>query len=160
MNNIYHIVKPLSTLAVKLAALDYRNNNADCINNCGAIDVLRLLETKHKDYAIVPDDDLLCADAITKTNGEIIISETVYTDAYNGDPRSRFTIAHELGHAVLHTPLDGFAIGKDACAYKESYYNSEWQANTFAAELLIPTSTLLHLISEGVSIDIIGKNSW
>lgn len=157
MNNACHIVKPLSTLAVKRAALDYRDKNSDCINKYGVIDVLKVLEAKHKKYVIVPDEELLLADAITKANGEILIRESVYVQAYYDDYRSRFTIAHELGHAVLHAPFDGFGQGRDILAYKERYYDSEWQANTFAAELLIPTSTLIYLRTEGVSLDVISK---
>ena len=33
---------------------------------------------------------------------EIVIREDVYEGAINNDPRSRFTLAHEIGHYILH----------------------------------------------------------
>jgi hypothetical protein len=66
---------------------------------------------------------------------------------YRGDPsdlRTRFTIAHELGHAVIpwHT-------GSAECAMPMPHYPrsiTEREADEFAAELLIPTDWLRHAI--------------
>ena len=49
--------------------------------------------------------------------------------------RARFTVAHEIGHLILH---EGFALARGAVRHKH-YEDSEWQADTFAAELLMPT---------------------
>lgn len=53
--------------------------------------------------------------------------------------RKRFTIAHEIGHAVLNHFSISFSDGN-------GLNNSSWQerqANTFAAELLMPRDFLL-----------------
>jgi Zn-dependent peptidase ImmA (M78 family) len=71
-----------------------------------------------------------------------------------GESRSRFTIAHELGHFFLH--------GKDAPVYidkknKTYYRNSisatgeslkEREANSFAAALLMPRKLVLKAVQE------------
>lgn len=152
------IVKPLSTYEIKQAAIECRNSSPDFIDENGAIDVVKILELKYTKYEIVPNETLRNAYAITKSSGEILISEEVYDQACDGDYRARFTIAHELGHAYMHTTIDGFAQGKDKACYTEIYYDSEWQANTFAAELLIPTSTLKDLLNKGVPVEVISKN--
>jgi len=81
------------------------------------------------------------AEGLTDPNGEfIMIREDVYEKAVDGDGRARFTIAHELGHLVLHTgiPLARSVHGDGVAAYSKS----EPQANQFAAEFLMPRSMI------------------
>ena len=65
----------------------------------------------------------------------IKIREDVYEAACEGEGFYRLTIAHELGHQLLHTDLGlGRAIPTgDLPAFRDS----EWQANCFAGELLV-----------------------
>lgn len=72
---------------------------------------------------------------LTNTNkNTLYIREDVYIGAVNDNPRDRFTLCHELGHFLLHTPdRVSFARG-DIPAYRKP----EWQANTFAGELMAP----------------------
>lgn len=69
----------------------------------------------------------------------------------------RIVCAHELGHDRLHAdeasdaPLREFTVGVSAS-------RKEYEANLFAAELLLPDSELLPLVSEGVSlVEIAGR---
>lgn len=65
--------------------------------------------------------------------------------------RQRFTMAHELGHYMLHANLIGNGVD-DSKAYrsvpKGNFYNQsitpveETEANRFAAELLVPRALL------------------
>ena len=67
----------------------------------------------------------------------ICIREDVYDRAYAGMGRDRFTIAHEIGHLLLHSgevSMPRYNPGTKIPAYKDS----EWQANAFAGELLMP----------------------
>ena len=69
----------------------------------------------------------------TGTNTMRIRSD-VYDRAVEGIPRDRFTLCHELGHYLLHRPeVMSYARGDvpRSC-------NPEWQANTFAGELMAP----------------------
>lgn len=76
-----------------------------------------------------------CAARIVGTNERAIIS----VDPATSRGRQRFSIAHELGHWMLHR-------GKMAYACKEDDFSSPWErrqdsesrANQFAAELLMP----------------------
>lgn len=77
-------------------------------------------------------------------------SETRPQIFYRGDSdglRTRFTIAHELGHAVIP-----WHIGTAECAMPgaSSLYRSpvEKEADTFAAELLLPTDWLRRVVRQ------------
>ncbi len=68
--------------------------------------------------------------------GELVIREDVY-EALNDpdDPmhgRARFTLAHELGHLVLHEVRR--CIDKTAMIKHKVFEDSEWQADYFASE--------------------------
>ncbi|MFC4305819.1 ImmA/IrrE family metallo-endopeptidase [Cohnella boryungensis] len=72
----------------------------------------------------------------------ILLREDVYDGAVKGMPRHRFTVAHEIGHYFLHTPSRvAFARGS-AAKNVPPYLNPEWQANTFAGELLAPPNVI------------------
>lgn len=66
----------------------------------------------------------------------IVVREEVYEGAISGVPRDRFTLAHEVGHFMLHQPAN-ISLARNEKAIP-SYINPEWQANTFAGELLAP----------------------
>lgn len=65
----------------------------------------------------------------------IMIREDVYEGACRGNPRDRFTMAHELGHLFLHTDVQ-FARDESTLPTK-IFMDSEWQADTFASGFLI-----------------------
>jgi len=65
------------------------------------------------------------------------VREDVYEELCANDGRARFTVAHELGHLFLHQDTGGFARFNRHTAMK-IYESSEWQADNFAAELLMP----------------------
>lgn len=87
------------------------------------------------DYEIVSTKEMGNAYGVTHTGMRVMkIREDVYVGAVNGNPRDRFTLCHELGHFLLHTPERvSFARG-----YVPAYMNPEWQANVFAGELMAP----------------------
>lgn len=76
-------------------------------------------------------------EAMTTPNNMLIeVREDIYEKLQNNDPRARFTLAHEIGHLVLHqNPIFARSSTQESTP---TYCNSEWQANTFAAELLAP----------------------
>lgn len=69
--------------------------------------------------------------------GIVQIREDVYERACAGEGRDRFTVAHEIGHVVLHA---GLSLQRTAVPLGpiRPYESSEWQANAFAGELLMP----------------------
>lgn len=62
---------------------------------------------------------------------------TIYASYFSGAERNRFTIAHELGHYALHSSLGELRIRAARKATSEAV---EWEANWFAAALLMPES--------------------
>lgn len=87
------------------------------------------------DYEIVPEIEMKDTYGTTNTASNIMrIREDVYERAVAGVPRDRFTLCHELGHFLLHQPkFMSYARGD-----VPTYCQPEWQANTFAAELMAP----------------------
>lgn len=59
---------------------------------------------------------------------------TIFLPSYTGRLRDRFTIAHELGHYVLHSRLGKHPIH----VMREGSGRTEWEANWFAAAFLMP----------------------
>jgi toxin-antitoxin system, toxin component family protein len=70
------------------------------------------------------------------SENRIRIREDVYERACNGYGRDRLTMAHELGHLLLHR-VEMITLARedgDIPPYKDP----EWQANAFVGELLAP----------------------
>lgn len=64
----------------------------------------------------------------------IILRNSTYEAARRNDPRTGFTIFHEVGHFVLqHSKVMGRRNSE-----AKAYIDSEWQADQFAAEILMP----------------------
>lgn len=69
----------------------------------------------------------------------IKLREDVYVGAVEGNPRDRFTVAHEIGHYFLHKKERiSFARTMGSSQQLPAYRDPEWQANAFAGELLAP----------------------
>ncbi len=61
---------------------------------------------------------------------------TIYLSPVTGNQRNNFTIAHELGHYVLHSKLG--KIPMEANREEDSHDLIEREANCFASEFLMP----------------------
>jgi hypothetical protein len=87
---------------------------------------------------------------IPETN-TIQIREDVYVAATKNEGRARFTIAHEIAHYIIHKDQPPcFARVNEVLPV---YVDPEWQANVFAAELLMP----FHLVVEKTADEIVEK---
>jgi predicted transcriptional regulator len=73
----------------------------------------------------------------------------IFVNADHPDVRRRFTIAHEIAHAVLHPELIGDGITEDAL-YRSGLSNAvEAQANRLAADILMPRDKVNEAIRGG-----------
>jgi Zn-dependent peptidase ImmA (M78 family) len=66
---------------------------------------------------------------------DIFGNEYIYISNELSDEEEKIVIAHELGHAILHTNLNSSYYTENHLLNKDQI---EYQANKFAAELLIP----------------------
>jgi len=72
----------------------------------------------------------------------------IFIPSIAGKYRNRFTIAHELGHYILHSKL-----GKKQITVKRFLDSSqndrvEWEANWFAASFLMPKSKFIEYYNQ------------
>lgn len=88
---------------------------------------------------------------VDKGNSVIFVNESEIPT------RQRFTIAHEIGHFLLHKP-EGVHVDKSfSVAFRNLRSSSgeesqEIEANQFAAELLMPSTIIEKKYTKGVSI--------
>ncbi|MEZ2349555.1 ImmA/IrrE family metallo-endopeptidase [Caballeronia sp. RCC_10] len=70
----------------------------------------------------------------------LCLTERVYEQACRNEPRALFTVFHEMGHALLghKRTLNREIPGREF----KTFEDSEWQANQFAAEILMPVEEI------------------
>lgn len=74
----------------------------------------------------------------------------IVVPSHTSPSRDRFTIAHELGHLIVHylwRRKQGVDVGKMMALRKDSD-RVEWEANWFAAAFLMPAASFTQLFSE------------
>lgn len=136
-----YVVNPLGVDAIRDMAAHVRQTLG---MNDGKVDLGKFLE-ELVEYGVVVDvideDDMPGISAHAEAycipeNLTIYLTSRTYKKAIDNDPRTRFTIFHELGHLVLqHTrPLHRGGTNKSV----KPFQDSEWQADQFAAEILMP----------------------
>ncbi|MGD0735206.1 MAG: ImmA/IrrE family metallo-endopeptidase [Terracidiphilus sp.] len=78
---------------------------------------------------------------------EIALSERTYSKLREGHPRAQYTVAHEAGHACLHTEqvirLGDMSISSQVALHRsrslhDACQDTEWQANAFGSAILMP----------------------
>lgn len=131
-------VPPKSTIAIRAQALKARRvlGVADRPFFPMAIFIERLFDLGIT-VDIVEDDELpLGVEACCAPESAVImLSHETYRRAAADDGRGRFTVIHELGHLTLsHTRT----FHRESQRRIQVFEDSEWQANTFAAEFLMP----------------------
>jgi Zn-dependent peptidase ImmA (M78 family) len=92
------------------------------------------------DFCVLEDDTNeisknICALA-DPDEGVVYLKSSVYIGAVNGMTEHRHTLAHELGHLILHgnLPKNGFAKSNNRSHHYTQ--DSEWQADMAALEIL------------------------
>lgn len=99
---------------------------------------------------IVPDSEMEENYAETIPSLRIFrIRESVYENAIRGYHRDRFTIAHEIAHLLFHDDITVTYARNEKTI--PAYMDPEWQANTFAAELLVPHTQISEMSAEEIS---------
>ena len=131
--------KPLSRRDIRTVAKIFHK----IMDSKGYFDIIAFLELKMADidpdfvFEVVEDDKLPFAYAQSYPDEHLIqVRESVYYGAINNNGRDRFTLCHELGHCIFHGQKNISYLRADR--ELEKYKDPEWQADTFAGELLVP----------------------
>lgn len=115
------------------------------------IDVESIIENHLKlGLEIVDFDDIRILGGLDVKNRVIKVNAAV--DPYDNSKlqgRYHFTLAHEIGHEILHVPLLNIK-NSDAilCRSSHSSIPMEWQADYFAASLLMPRELVFNAFRE------------
>lgn len=102
------------------------------------IDVIRIAEDLGINVVFQPLD--------REVSGVLVVKDgraTMGVNVSHYPNRQRFTIAHEIGHFMLHKPKSGVFVDTTYTYYRDPTASDgsileEIQANAFAAELLMP----------------------
>lgn len=134
-----YVAKPLSRCDIRCVARVFQKLMGDEYY----FDIIKFLEHKlpkidpEFTLEIVEDTELIGAYATSCPHEHLIkVRQSVYEGAIAGNGRDRFTLCHELGHYIFHKPNNISFLRADKVI--EAYREPEWQANTFAGELLVP----------------------
>lgn len=92
--------------------------------------------------------DLEWAGEVDSSQGQAVIR----TNRNHSKVRTRFTVAHEIGHLLLHPPGKHF---RDSTSSKGVNF-AEIQANNFAADLLMP-SWMIKAFAPGQTVGALAK---
>lgn len=141
MSDLNIKAKPMSKEAIEREAMYYRKkyNMLDPY-----LDIIKLYGTHVKFEVYTRDDNIISTGAYAHYNikeDKIYLLDETYDRASDNIPRDRFTLAHELGHSILHGEcyIDQYPT---KCKNK-IYEEPEWQADQFAACILAPKEMIL-----------------
>lgn len=95
-------------------------------------------------YDVLESDEMPHSDVEACWDPESLtmhIRSDVFEEACWNDPRARFTVIHELGHGLLahRRTINRTGVNRKPKIYEDS----EWQANQFAAEFLMPLDVIV-----------------
>jgi hypothetical protein len=116
--------------------------------------------TQRLNFQVRPDAEMGPDDASTSYGKGIVtiaVKQSVYDAALVGEGRARNTLAHELGHAVMHDgpPMARRAEGNITPKWIKAFESAEHQAKVFAAAFLINDEIASRLsTAEEISIEL------
>lgn len=137
---------PISRATLRLMAKKIRKNLG--VDGEPYFPIIEVMEHPTILDAIAPGFDFLIGEeremgenhGLTRPRAkEIWIRSDVYEGAFEGRGRDRMTMAHELGHAILHADLP---MNRRMVKEVKAYEDPEWQAKAFAGELMIDMNFL------------------
>ncbi|QOI45234.1 ImmA/IrrE family metallo-endopeptidase (plasmid) [Leptospira interrogans serovar Canicola] len=158
-NHLVPIVKPLSRININSKAAAFMKTNfPDAMLRPEKIDLFRFLDGGGlRKYGFefgveeMPTNMEGYVDFIHKL---LMLSTEIYYSLEKGIPRSRFTAAHEIGHVMLHNRQISDRVadyGIVQKAYRKSipnFKNPEWQADEYAASILMPVNHCVNAYNE------------
>jgi Zn-dependent peptidase ImmA (M78 family) len=158
-------VKGRSNLDIRQLATKTREFYGVARERC--VDVLACLASKsiltvngkkRLNFQIRPDAEMGTSDGVTchgKDFVTIAVKQSVRDAAFMGDGRARNTLAHELGHAVMHDGVEmpRRALGNVTPKWLQPFESAEHQVRVFAPAFLINDS-IAETLSSAADISI------
>ncbi len=125
------------------------------------VDVYKLARA----YAVVNEKEMpdsISGMLVPVAGGSSKKHHVIVVNSKHADVRKRFTVAHELGHLLLHDYRaphadTGFKIRFRANREYEGSISEEIEANQFAAEILMPAAIILERI-QGLDIEYVSSD--
>lgn len=157
----YHIQGHNTPQMAKIA--DYYKKQLG-INDAEQVDIVSILEFKlvklHPEFRLVIKRDKdLQDDALTDFEADqIVVRESVYIAAHEGDARSRMILAHELGHYLLHRDKGAALMHRtrdgayDSLKSLNSTQSTETQADMFAQHFLVSPKVAFGMKNDPLSL--------
>ena len=147
----------------KKAKLDCRVDRVRPVNILGvlrSVSVQTLHGRKELVFNVIDDEALGNIDAKTEASKNVVTitcKRSVERDAEFGVGRARMTLAHELGHAIMHSGEPNFRLagaqGKTALSQDAAYVSAEHQAKVFACAFLVHDEDATGMSAEGISVE-------
>lgn len=81
----------------------------------------------------------------------ILLREDVYEGACRGKGRDRFTVAHEIGHLLMHEDIDPRYARREDGVDIPRYLDPEWQSDAFAGYFLMSPNAIVGLDARQVA---------
>ena len=142
-------VKGRSRLDIRREALKTKETilaimNKQTMSEVSHKDLFEHLSKLDIEYQIIADDSDEIKQGVPAAmiRNVLIIRDSVYEGIVKNVSRDIFTLYHEIGHHILkhERELNRGEIGQHA-----HYEDSEWQANAFASEILMPLDEILEM---------------
>lgn len=158
------VVKGRSREEIEAVASDFlRTHFPKCLRTPQPVPVLKMLDRllpEHLGFSFEVEQLPEGLEGYTHFAGRIVtLSANTYARLEENDGRSRFTAAHELGHVLLHTDELSWTTSEHVSHSPQQavilarrsqikpYRDPEWQADTFAASLLMPEAMVRRVAS-------------
>jgi len=101
---------------------------------------------KNYSFEVVESSELGSSHGLTeRIDNQITIKirDDIYDRAYRDEGRDRGTVAHEVGHYLMHAKSP--ALHRHFGNSLRSFEDPEWQAKCFQGELLVPKHLVMHM---------------
>lgn len=153
------VVPGLSRKHIEQKALEFLLMVApECLDTPIATPVKEIFEDKMDTFGFKAflKGNIKGLDGITNvTTKEIMLTGATHKRLELGNPRARFTVAHEFGHVILHGHLasTGHSMNGEQVLFArrsqlKAFEDPEWQADTFAGAVLMPYPMMYKLYQE------------
>jgi hypothetical protein len=128
----------------------------------GRLDVLEMWELLTEEHGLQTGVEELSdgVEGMTWPDGRVFVSEATYRGAAEHDGRSRFTMCHEAYHGLEHRQqVQNVLVDTGELALYRRHdlapcVDPEWQANVFAASILMPWPPVKAVLAEAANTPI------